>query len=79
MSKSSNPLLAGMLLLILVPVASSFAAAPAAGNEAAAAANPGSVDSHSAAAGAYASEDLSPALGRFKTRLGRLTGPGSNR
>src|ERR1700730_18970062 len=56
MSKSLQPPLAGMLLLILVPVASSFAAAPAAGNEAAAAANPGSVDSHSAADGAYASE-----------------------
>jgi len=56
MSKSSNPLLAGMLLLILVPVASSFAAAPAAGNEAAAVATPGSLDSHPAADGAYASE-----------------------
>lgn len=56
MSKSSNPLLASMLLLILVPVASSFAAAPAVGNEAAAAANPGSVDSHPPAGGAYASE-----------------------
>ena len=56
MSKSSNPLLAGMSLLILVPVASSFAAAPAAGNEAAAVATPGSLDSHPAADGAYASE-----------------------
>jgi len=56
MSKSSNPLLAGMLLLMLVPVASSFAAAPAAGNEAATAANPGSVDSHPPTDGAYASE-----------------------
>src|ERR1700730_8763542 len=56
MSKSWNPLLAGTALLILVSVASSFAAAPTAGNDAAAAANPGSVDSHSAADGAYASE-----------------------
>jgi hypothetical protein len=56
MSKSSNPLLAGMSLLILVPVASSCAAAPAAGNQAAAAASPGSVDSHPPVDGAYASE-----------------------
>lgn len=56
MSKSSNPLLAGIVLLILVPVASSFAAARAAGREAAAAATPGSVDSRPPADGAYASE-----------------------
>jgi hypothetical protein len=56
MSKSLNPPLAGMLLLILVTVASSFAAALAAGNEAAAVPNPSSLDSQLPADGAYASE-----------------------
>lgn len=56
MSKSWNSLLAGMLPLILVPVASSFAAAPAAGLEAAAVTNPGSLDNQPPANGAYASE-----------------------
>src|SRR5258708_1752903 len=56
MTNSSNPLLAGMLLLMLAPVALSGAGAPVAVNEAAAAGTPGSGDSHPPADGAYASE-----------------------
>jgi hypothetical protein len=56
MSKSWNPLLAGMALLILVPVASSFMAAPAAGSEAAAREDSGAGTGHPPADGAYASE-----------------------
>src|ERR1700730_2374270 len=56
MSKSWNPLLAGMALLILVPVASSFMAAPAAGSEAAAPEDSRAGTGHPPADGAYASD-----------------------
>jgi hypothetical protein len=56
MAKSWNPLLAGMLLLILVSVASSFMAAPTAGSEAAAPEDSSAGTGHPPADGGYASE-----------------------
>ncbi len=56
MSKFLGPQLAGVLLLLLLPAASSFADAPAAGNQAAATRNPDTADRHSSPDSAYASE-----------------------